>query len=340
MRADAVSRPRIRVIALGGTIASTRDGGRDSRAQPRLGGDELVGAVPGLDHIADIDIDSLVPTPGCSLTWSEIFDVAERISRAESDGYDGVVITQGTDTIEETAFAWELLASPSITVVVTGAMRHADLPGADGPANLLDAVRVASSSAARGHGVLVVLAGQVHRARTVRKRHTSSPAAFGSADGTVGEIVEGHIRLGLPDRPRVHLERASDATRIPVVPLVRSCLGDDGWWLPAVAAAPGAVIEGMGGGHLPVADARGVREVAVRVPIVLTSRTGAGAVLQSTYGGFAGSETDLLEAGLIPAGDLDSLKARVALTLALASGHDSERIREMFNVLGGATPLP
>lgn len=332
-----MKRPRVRLVALGGTIASTRGTERGSRAQPRLIGEELVNAIPEIDQIAEIDVESLVPAPGCSLSWDEVLDVAARVSRAGDEGYDGVVVTQGTDTIEETAFAWDLLTSVDAGVVVTGAMRHADLPGSDGPANLLDAVHLATAPRARAHGVLVTLAGQIHRARTVRKWHTSSPRAFGSAGGPIGEIVEGHVRLEMPDERQIRLAHPSDRSDLPIVPLVRSSLGDEGWWLPAAAAAGGVVIEGMGGGHLPPDDAVGIREIAARVPVVLTSRTGAGAALRNTYGGFAGSETDLLGAGLIPAGDLDGLKARIALTLAISTGHDAESIRRMLEVLGGTS---
>lgn len=326
--------PRVRIIAVGGTIASTVGG--DDRARPTLTADALVRAVPGLEHVAEIGVESLDPVPSCSMDWSHVLDVAARIARARTDGCAGVVITQGTDTLEETAFAWDLLTPRSpAAVVVTGAMRHADMPGADGPANLLDAVRLAASPAAGDHGVLVTLAGQIHAARTVTKRHTSSVSAFGSPTGQLGEIVEDRITLAPADRREVLLAVPTGAEQVPVVPLVRSCIGDHGWWLPAVAAAPGVVVEGMGGGCLPVDDAIGIRPIAGRTPVVLASRTGAGEVLQHTYGGFPGSETDLIDAGLIPAGDLSGVKARTALALALATGLSRSRIAEVFAVLGG-----
>jgi L-asparaginase len=213
-------------------------------------------------------------------------------------------------------------------------MRHSDLPGADGPANLLDAVRLAATPAAREHGVLVTLAAQIHPARTVRKRHTSSIAAFSSPTGPIGEIVEDRVHLSPPSHRRALLNTPADATAIPSVPLVRSCMGDGAWWLDAVATAPGLVVEAMGGGHLPVAEAAGIRKIAGRTPVVLATRTGAGDILRGTYGGFPGSETDRLDAGVIPAGRLDGIKARIALALALTQNTPPVDLSDLFATLG------
>ena len=163
--------------------------------------------------------------------------MADEIRSAVERGATGVVVTQGTDTIEEMAYAWDLLVpgrrphrrSP-------GAMRHAGLTSADGAGNLLDAVRTAASPHARGLGCLVVLNEEIHSARTVRKAHTSSLAAFRSAGvGPLGWIAEGEPRLRDRPYPRTPVELPPGA---PVVrpPLVTITLDDDGWWLPAVGA--------------------------------------------------------------------------------------------------------
>jgi L-asparaginase len=177
---------------------------------------------------------------------------------------------------------------------------------------------------------------EVHVARAVRKLHTSSPAAFRSPGvGPVGWIVEGvpHLR----DRPfaRIVIGIGPDAT-IVRPPVVKIAFDDDGWWLPRIREieTPGLVLEAMGGGHVPSWIATELAPMAQRIPIVLTSRTGEGEVLQSTYGGFPGSETMLLEAGLIPAGSLDSLKARIALALLLTSQASRARIASVFSELG------
>ena len=213
-------------------------------------------------------------------------------------------------------------------------MRHAALASADGAGNLLDAVRTAASPQARGLGCLVVFNEEIHSARAVRKAHTSSLAAFRSAGvGPLGWIAEGEPRLRERPYPRISVELPPDA---PVVrpPLITIAMDDDGWWLPAVAQAPGLVVAGTGGGHVPGWLSDQVVELAGRIPVVLASRTGDGEVLTDTYGGFGGSETVLVQGGLIPAGSLDPYKARVLLGLLLGAGADHERIRTTIAAAG------
>ena len=216
-------------------------------------------------------------------------------------------------------------------VVVTGAMRNPTLPGADGPANLLAAVVVAASPESAGLGCVVVMNDEIHAARFVRKTHSSSPSAFRSvATGPLGWIVEGRPRIAV--RP-VSLGAALDATTpIPPVALVKIALGDDGRLLEQVVALgfAGLVVEGFGGGHVPSALAPILGRIATDIPVVLASRAGAGEVLRQTYS-YAGSERDLLDRRLIPAGYLDGLKARVLLSLLLATGNDAAGARAAFD---------
>src|SRR6185437_15072259 len=132
-----------------------------------------------------------------SISFTDLLGLRDEILRRVEDGSAGIVITQGTDTIEETAFALDLLWAGHAPIVITGAMRNPTLPGADGPANLLAAVRVAASPAARGLGVLVVIADEIHAARFVSKRHTQSPAAFAALAGPLGWVSEGDVRIVL-----------------------------------------------------------------------------------------------------------------------------------------------
>ena len=318
--------PRVAVLSLGGTISSAppSDGGL---ARPALSAADLVAAVPALKQVAEIEVRDVRRLPSNDMTFEIARAVADEIRAAVERGATGVVVTQGTDTIEEMAYAWDLLVAGDTPVVVTGAMRHAALTSADGAGNLLDAVRTAASPHARGLGCLVVLNEEIHSARTARKSHTSSLAAFRSAGvGPLGWIAEGEPRLRERPYPRISVELPPDA---PVVrpPVVTIALDDDGWWLPAVAQAPGLVVAGTGGGHVPGWLSDRVIELAGRIPVVLASRTGDGEVLTDTYGGFGGSETVLVRGGLIPAGTLDPYKARVLLGLLLSAGADHERIR-------------
>ncbi|MEY2583661.1 MAG: L-asparaginase [Ilumatobacteraceae bacterium] len=328
-------RPTVTVISLGGTIASAPST-ESGLAGPRLSARELTSGLPQLDELAEVEVIDLARLPSCDVTFDLALAVAAEVSSAASRGSSGVVVTQGSDTIEEMAFCLDLLVTEDVPVVVVGAMRHSALPGAEGAANLLDAVRTVLSPDARGLGCLVVMNEEIHCARVVRKRHTSSPAAFYSEGvGPCGWIVEGvaHLR----DRPyaRVVLDLPA-VVEVVRLPLVRMTFDDDGWWIPAITQldAKGLVIEGTGGGHVPSWLADDIVKLARRIPVVLTSRTGGGTVLTSTYGGFKGSESALVDGGLIPAGTLDGLKARVLLTLLLTAGTDRAGIEQAIATVG------
>ena len=253
-------------------------------------------------------------------------------------GCHGVVVTQGTDTIEEIAFGLDLLCTGDPPVVVTGALRNASLPGADGPANVIAAVRVAVSETARGLGTLVVMNDEIHAARFVRKSHTVNPGTFRSmATGPIGWLAEQDVRIAVRPSRRFHVAVPDNAVPPPVC-LLKMSVGDDGRLLRYVPAAgfAGLVLEGFGGGHVPgdVAAPGIIESLIEAMPVVLASRAGSGEVLRSTYGGFPGSETDLLRRGVIYAGSLDGPKARILLTLLLTRGADREGIRRTFADVG------
>ncbi|MCG8920279.1 asparaginase [Actinokineospora sp. PR83] len=318
---------RIVVLGMGGTIAMapSASGG----VVPALDAAALIAAVPEL-AAHDITARTLRSLPSPSVGFADLAALAAAV-RAEVDGgADGVVVTHGTDTLEESAFHLDATLDPGVPVVVTGAMRHPTAPGADGPANLLAAVTVAASPAARGLGVLVVLSDEVHGARFVRKTHTSSTAAFASpGTGPYGTLVEGEPRLRRVDPVSPRLPVPTTATP-PRVGLVAVSLGDDGELLRhAAPALDGVVLAGLGAGHVPEVMVPAVAEVAARVPVVLTSRTGGGSVLRTTYG-YPGSERDLLARGLVHGGFLDPAKARVLLHLLLADGADRARVDATF----------
>jgi L-asparaginase len=329
-----VTRPLVTVLSLGGTIASRP--GESGLVGPELSAADLIASVPGLDRVAELRVRDLARLPSCDLTLELAGAVAAAVDQAAAAGTAGVVVTQGTDTIEEMSFALDLLVGGPAPVAVTGAMRHAGLAGSDGPANLLDAVRTVACPAARDLGAVVVLNEEVHAARTVRKGHTSAPDAFRSpGSGPLGRIVEEVPRLRGRPFPRVVL-RPPPGRPVPRPALARVCVDDDGWWLRCLLdrPPPGLVVEGMGGGHVPGWLLDDLAALAARVPVLLTSRTGAGEVLTRTYGGFPGSETSLLDAGLVPAGSLDGLKARVLLAFLLAEGADRARIADVTRRLG------
>ena len=320
--------PRLLVLSLGGTITMVPS---DSGGiEPKLGATELVASVPALADVAEVEAHSPFRLPSPSLTPSNLLEVAHMIEEGFASGFDGAVVIQGTDTIEESAFILDLLVAGEKPVVVTGAMRGADAPGADGPANLLAAARVAAAPEARGLGTLAVLNYDIHAARFVQKSHTTLPSAFSSPlVGPLGAVVEG--------RPRffVRVSRAptfytADGPPAPVA-LVKWAIGDDGrvmGALPGLGYA-GIVVEGMGAGHVPADAAPILGGLAAKIPVVLASRAMTGPVFTRTYG-YPGSEIDLIARNIVPAGYLSGLKARLLLGFTLRSGQGAEMVSKAF----------
>lgn len=319
-----MSTAQIAVGSLGGTIAMTpqetpaqpSDHPSTSAVVPTLGAEDLLAAVPGLAEVATVHATDLRKIPGASLTPDDV-RYALVWARAQVDeGADGVVFTQGTDTLEETAYLFDLWWDRAAPVVFTGAMRPATVAGADGPANVLAAVRTAAAPQARDRGVLVVLDDRVHAASRVRKSHATATDAFTSPDtGPLGRLHEGALVL----RPSDRLPPLPLPDRPARVALLETHLGDDGALLREVAHLEydAVVLAAYGVGHVSAHLAEVVSEVQPYLPVVVASRTGAGSTARSTYG-FPGSETDLARRGALLAGWLDPRKARL-LTWAVAS---------------------
>lgn len=322
--------PRVTVFSMGGTISSVDSGGKG--VEPTLTGEALVSDVPELAEVADVSAVSFRQASSGEIRVEDLVELAAEISGRIDDGAAGTVVTQGTDIIEETSFCLDLLVDREAPVVVTGAMRNPTLPGADGPANLLAAIQVAASDVTRGLGTLVVLNDEIHAARFARKTHTSNLATFRSDPvGPLGWISEGVPRVVVRPTGKHKVTLPENAQDRPVA-LYHVALGDDGRLLPEIEEAgyAGLVVEAMGGGHVPSVMVETLEDLASKIPVVLASRTGGGEVLRSTYG-FVGSETDLLERGLIHAGPLDGRKARLLLILLLMSGASKEGIEETFD---------
>lgn len=311
-------RPRLLILSLGGTITMVPSEG--GGITPRLGAAELVASVPELAGIAEIEAHSLFRLPSPSLEPAHLLQVAQRIEDGFGAGFDGAVVIQGTDTIEESAFILDLLLAGDRPVVITGAMRGADAPGADGPANLLAAARVAASPEARGLGVLAVLNYDIHAARFVQKSHTALPSAFASPlIGPIGVVAEGRVRIFARVARMPGLPTQGGPPR--PVALVKWGMGDDGRLLSALPGLgfAGVVVEGMGAGHVPADAAPLLGDLALRMPVVLATRAMTGPVFTQSYG-YPGGEIDLLGRGLIPAGFLSGLKARMLLGFTLRGG--------------------
>jgi L-asparaginase len=254
-----------------------------------------------------------------------------QLERADREGIDGIVVTQGTDTLEETAFLTDIYYRGSAPVVFTGAMRSAASAGADGPANLLAAVQAATCARTREQGVLVVLGDEIHAARHVRKMHTTSPAAFYSpTTGPLGRVVEGTARLQYALERTGPLPLPLDVPGASEVEVVTASLGSSGTLLEGLEGkVSGLVVAAFGAGHVPQTWVPRLEALATVMPVVLTSRIGIGPVLASTYA-FPGSESDLLARGLVSGGTLDPYKARLLLIALLAAGTPRPEIATAF----------
>lgn len=308
---------RYRLIATGGTIASRRTAGG---LVADVSGKELLLA-SGLDFDAEVEIDvEDVDTRGSfAFTLDDIGELTNRVQSALDEGVDGVVVTHGTDTLEESVFLVDLVHDDDRPVVFTGAQRPFDDPASDGPGNLSAAVRIASSPAAQGLGPLVVFDGMAWQARGVRKVDTSRSAAFAAPGrGPCLRVTpSGVVALSRSRRApafAVELDRG-----LPRVDVVACYVGSDDALLQAAvsAGARGVVLQAMGVGNTTPAVVRAASDLTARgIPVVVTSRVISGPVAP-LYSGGGGA--DLAAGGAIFAADLSPWQARILLSMAIAA---------------------
>ena len=308
--------PRVVILATGGTIAGTGEPGKDIGYQSgSLPVEKITGAVPGLTDIAEIKTEQICNLNSDDITSEIWIALAQRINTlAREPDTDGFVVTHGTDTLEETAYFLNLTIKTEKPVVVTGAMRPATSGAPDGPANLLLAVKAAASSANRGKGVLVVFAGRLIPARAAVKRHTAALDAVTACADEAG--CTGGCRwhttgtefdiAGLKTLPKVAiLYFATDA--------------DPAMMEYAASRSDGIVIAGAGAGEFSLAWRSALERCTV--PVVVSSRTGCGPVLQEA----------MVCANAVAAGTLQPAKAAVLLRLALTKTHDTEELIRIFS---------
>lgn len=332
-----MEKPRILILTTGGTIVSSGTSSMQTTGYEitDFTVEKLVASVPGIEEIAELsikavsNIDSSCMT---SLVWLDLLEAVEEAGR--SGEYDGIVVTHGTDTLEETAFFIDLVQSTDLPIVFTGAMRPATAVSADGPANLVDAVRAASSPEASGCGAFVVFNGSIISAAEAVKVHPTRVDAFaGRPNGAAGSIRADRASFnGLRRRPgELRIFSPSDlkpGCRLPRVDILYCHADDDGALVEAAAAAGAQALvlacTGNGSIHEDMEQAL----AASRLPIIRSSRTQNGAVV--------GGLRRWMDAGFIPSGSLSPQKARILAQLSIAKfGADAKKMAEVFEVFGG-----
>ena len=317
---------RLLLLATGGTIAgcAADSATLNDYTAGVLGGDALLAAVPQLQELAAIDVEQVANVDSANLLFAHWCALVGRIRDAFAayPGLAGVVITHGTNTLEETAWLLQLLINDPRPVVLVGAMRPATALSADGPLNLLQAIQVALSREARGNGVLVVMDGQIHGAERVTKVATQGVGAFASPGcGPLGWVDDVGVHLPMAGGPRqVPFAGLDLPEQWPQVPIVYGCVEPEPLVLSAClkAGVAGLVFTGTGAGQLSVGECRVLEAWDGPRPLMLrANRCGSGPVH---------SDSDDQRLGLLPAGSLNPQKARVLLLLAVLAGWDSNQL--------------
>jgi L-asparaginase len=329
--AESTALPVCQLIATGGTIAMKID--PVTRAPiPALTGEDLVASVPGLASVAAVRVENLFNIPSPHINPSRWLQLRESIARAlDSDAVGGVVVTHGTDTMEETAYLVDLTVRSEKPVVFVGAQRNASEPDFDGPRNLLNAVRICVAPEARGKGTLIALNNEINAARETTKTHTSSVETFKSGEFGLLGVVD-HDRVVFQRTPirRQYIELAGRP--LPRVDIVPMYAGADGTLLQAAVAsgARGLVIQALGWGNVNEEMYQAIENaIKAGVPVVVSTRVPNGRVLP-VYGFIGGGQT-LKEAGVVFADNLSPQKARILLMLTLQKTTDARAIQEVFD---------
>lgn len=308
----------IRLIGMGGTIAFATS---SLGAIPALNAAELSRTLSGAADISAVD---LAEISSIGITEVHLRLLVSEIVASLDGGYDGIVVSHGTDTMEESVYLVALtVARSEVPVVFTGAMRHHDAAGSDGAANLSDALSVARHGEAAGKlGPVLVMNGEVHTARFVAKTHTVGLGAFSSPDaGPVGAVTEGRVATWFAPTYEDYVGGLG-AAPLPQVELVHMTTALDSAWLAGLPETRpnGVVLAGFGGGHAHTSALQTIDKlVAMGIPVISASRCGSGATLRSTYG-VDGTEIDLQRRGVLMAGALSPVKARLRLAVAVANG--------------------
>ncbi len=299
---------------------------------PSFDGQELLDGLSCLRAKIGIEVESPYILPSAHLTLRHLSDLSHKVNEVTSaNRHVGIVITTGTDTLEEVAYFLNLTYRNINPVIVTGAMRNPSQVGSDGARNILDSIRCAVSTECSDSGVLVVMNGEIHGADDVTKTHTSDVSAFQSPRaGALGCVQEDRVIMfrRLWGREFIELAQCDES-----IELIRCVVGDSGRGMQLLmeTGAGGFVIEAFGGGHVTPAMRDVIHSVTQKgIPVIVTSRCLSGRTLRSTYN-YQGSEIDLQSLGVYFSNGLSGPKSRIKLSLLLGNALTKHRISDYFS---------
>lgn len=328
----AFAKPTIYILATGGTIAGSGSGALDtSYTSGTVTVDKLIAAVPDINKIATIKGEQISNIGSQEMNNEVWFKLANRVNELLTSGKaDGVVITHGTDTMEETAYFLNLVVKSDKPIVMVGAMRNSGSLSADGPLNIFNAVNVAMNKEAAGKGVMVVMNDEIHAAREVTKTNTTAVDTFKSPNsGKIGTVFYGNVKFYMNPTRKHTVNSAFDITKIkelPRVDIIYSHSNDNPDFVNVAVknGAKGIINAGMGNGN-PFPSALEALGEAVKAGVVVVrdSRVGSG---ETTING----EVDDGKYGFLASDNLNAQKARVLLMLALTQTTDKAKIQELF----------
>lgn len=324
------TKKKVAIIFTGGTISMTVN--KDTNAAtPSLSSTDIMSLIKHIRDFVEVHLIDFSAIPGPHMTPQKMIKLKSLVQeQCEQSDISGIVITHGTDNLEETAYLLELTLQTSKPVVVTGSMRNASELGYDGPSNLASAILTAINDKTHNRGVLVVLNDEINAAREVTKTHTMSLDTFKSLEfGPLGIVDSNHV-IYYRNQTFAPLHISTNTIESDVA-LIKIASGMDSRMLDFLVAqnVRGIVIEAMGRGNVPPSVMPGIKKaVHANIPVVLVSRNPLGRTMPSY--GYEGGGLSLKDAGVIMANNLNGQKARIALMLILAVTDDIETIREFF----------
>jgi L-asparaginase len=320
---------KILIIFTGGTFSMMIDKNTGG-AIPYYVGEQILEKIPEAKKLANIECYDFGKYPGPHITPELMFELSSKVKQfLKGNKYRGIIITHGTDTLEETAYLLDLTINSEVPIVLTGSMKNSSEPDWDGPKNLLDSINICKSPNARNLGVLVCLDGDINAASEVTKTYTEEIDSFHSLDfGALGFVQNERVIINRLPRK---LETISANKIIPNVDMLTVYAGmtDKFFRYSADSGVEGIVVEALGVGNVPPAAFEGIKyAVDKKIPVVLVSRCPAGETLD-IYG-YQGAGKHLHNIGVIFTDYLNGQKARIKLMLALGISKDHEELRKMF----------